>query len=129
MSTDAVGYLLGLLTIGMSFVAVKYRNMLLTLGSAALWATLLAYILANTTAGTNWQSMFILSVAAFLCAFALISFFTRNKGEGSFINNIGKLRNTDNESEKLTNPKRGLMGLSTEEYRAYVRSKMNRRRR
>lgn len=129
MGTDALGYLLGLLTIGMSFVAVRYKNMLLTLGAAILWATLLAFILANTVAGTNWQTMFILAVVAFLCAFALISFFGRSRGEGSFTDNIGGLEGR--QEKKPAPPRRdtGLMGMSPEEYKTYVRTRVRRRRR
>lgn len=127
ISTDALGYTLALLTLGMSFVAVRYRNMLLTLGAATLWATLLAFILANTTAGTNWQSMFILAVVAFLCAFALISFFTRSRGDGSISENLGKLRGRDESEGKTSQSPRGIMDLDNTEYRQYLRSRMRKR--
>ena len=128
MGIDATGYILALLTIGMSMVATRYKNMLLTLGSAALWATLLAFILANTTAGTNWQSMFILSTAAFLCAFALISFLGRNR-QSSFTENIGGLMSREKEDKPSSMPRRGLSDLSEVEYKQYVRRVVRRRRR
>ena len=128
MSIDSIGYILSLLTIGMSFVAVRYRNMLLTLGAAALWATLLAFVLANTTAGTNWQTMFILGSAAFLCAFALISFFGRDKGNQSFSQNIGNLMSREKDEKPPATPRRGLMDLDADEYRRVVRARLRRRR-
>ena len=128
MSVDSIGYVLAILTIGMSFAAVRYRNMLLTLGTAALWATLLAYILANTTAGTNWQSLFILSTAAFLCAFALISFLGRNR-QSSFTENLGGLMSREKDEKPPSMPQRGLMDLSPAEYKRYVRSTIRKRRR
>ncbi len=129
MGTDALGYTLSLLVIGVSFIAVRYRNMLLTLGAAALWATLLAFILANTVAGTNWQSLFILGVAAFLSAFALISFLGRSRGEGSFSENIGGLFSRAEKGREPPRRARGLMDLNNTEYRQVIRSRMRGRRR
>lgn len=127
MSVDGLGYILALLTIGMSFVAVRYRNMLLTLGAATMWAVLLTFILANTTAGTNWQSMFILGATAFICAFALISFFTRSKGGSSFTDNIGKLSSREKDEKPPKAPRRTFEGYY--QYRAELRSRLRQGRR
>lgn len=129
MSTDALGYCLFLATIGMSFVAVRYRNMLLTLGAAALWAALLAFILGNTTAGENWQVLMIGAITAFFAAFALIGFFSRSRGERSFTDNIGGLMSREKEERTPTTPRRGIMGMNYYEYRIYLRDKLRRRRR
>ena len=128
MSVDSLGYTIALLVIGVSFIAVKYRNMLLTLGAATLWATLLAFILANTVAGTNWQQMLILGIVTFMLAFALISFLGRSRGNQGFIQNIGNLSSRE---EKETPPTRarGLMELDNTEYRALIRARMRGRRR
>ncbi len=129
ISVDALGYTLALLTICASFISVRYRNLLLTLGAAILWATLLAFILANTVAGTNWQSLFILGVVTFLCAFALISFFTRSKGDGSVGANFGGLFPREEKGNSPVLQRRGMMDLSNDEYRAMVRARIRRRTR
>lgn len=129
MGTDATGYILALLTIGMSMVAVRYRNMLLTLGAAVFWAVLLAFILANTTAGTNWQVLFIGGATAFFSAFALISFFSRSRSESSFTENIGGLMSREKEERPPTTVRRGIMDMDYNEYRAYLRTRLRRRRR
>jgi len=128
LSTDALGYMLALLTAATSFIAVRYRNMLLTLGTATLWAVMLAFILQNTVAGSNWQVMFIGAVTAFFSAFALISFLGRNNSNRGFIQNIGNLSSRE---EKETPPTRarGLMELDNTEYRAVIRARMRGRRR
>lgn len=82
MSIDAIGYILGFLTIGMSMIASRYRNMLLTIGATALWVTLLNFVLANTTPGLGWVSLFIISSFTFMAAFALISFVSRRVASG-----------------------------------------------
>jgi len=127
MTTDATLYTLALLTIGMSFVAVRYRNMLLTLGATTLWATLLSFVLAHTTAGTNWVTMFILGVVAFLTAFALISFFSRSKSETSFTDNIGGITSRDEKPPEPRRQTKGLMDISTDEYKLYIRARLRRR--
>lgn len=120
MSTDGLGYVLVLLVIGASFICVRYRNILLSLGTAALWATLLSYVIANVT-HSNMQEIFIMGIAAFICAFALIGIITRRKGEGSISQNFGSLMNRDTH-EATPTPRRGLMDLSNAEYKAYIRT-------
>ncbi len=128
MGIDATGYLLGILTIGASMIAVRYRNMLLTLGTAIMWAVLMTFILANTVAGTNWQSMFILGAVAFMCAFALISFLGRSRNNRSFMDNIGNLSSRE-EKEVPPARRRGIMDLPPGDYQAYIHTRMQRRRR
>lgn len=128
MSTDALGYMLALLTAAASFISVRYRNLLLTLGTATMWAVMLAFILANTAAGTNWQVMFIGAVTAFFSAFALISFFGRSRSNQSFMENIGNLRSRE-EKETPSPRARGMMELDNTEYRAVLRARMRGRRR
>lgn len=129
MSTDAIGYSLFLLVAATTFVAVRYRNLLLTLGASVLWMALLAFILANTTAGENWQVLFIGAATAFFVAFALISFFSRSKSDRSFTENIGGLMSREKEERPPATPRRGIMDMDYNEYRAYLRTRLRRRRR
>lgn len=130
MTADALGYILAVLTIGMSMVAVRYRNMLLTLGSATLWATLMAFILANTVAGTNWQTMFILGAVAFMCAFALIGLFSRRGAEkGETMTGGVEYRETGMVTKPPERTTPSLMGMSADEYKVYIRGRVRRRRR
>lgn len=124
MSTDALGYTLALITLGMSMVAARNRNMLMTIGAAALWASLLGFITANSAAGENWLAIFIISAGTFIISFALLSFISQ---KGSFARKfIGSEYNENVEANPTR--KRGLMSLSTDEYRRYVRSTLRRRK-
>lgn len=130
MTTDAMGYILGLLTLGMSMVAVRHRNMLLTLGTTALWVTLLNFILANNTAGLGWLSLFIISSVTFMAAFALISFVSRRvaTSQGGALPGAGE----EVGGERLMPPapgRPGMMELGEEEYRTRVRRALHPRRR
>lgn len=137
MGVDALGYTLAILTIGMTMVSVRQRNILLYLGTSALWATLMAFILGNTVAGTNWQSMFILSAATFIMAMILLTAISRqgNQGARSSAERTGDVLGRAEEEETAGNPMgigyQGLMDLSEDEYRVLVRKKLhphNRRR-
>lgn len=129
MGTDALGYVLCLASIGMSMIATRYRNMLLTLGASTLWATFLAFILANTTAGTNWLTMFILAAGTFILAFMLLSVFSRRGTSRSLKSDIMSLSSTEKEERLPSKRKGGIMDLPPEDYRAYIRASMRMRRR
>lgn len=82
MGVDELGFTLALLTVGMSMVAARSRQMVASMGASALWASLLAYILANTTAGLNWQAIFIISAFAFIVAMLMFGVFRRGSVGG-----------------------------------------------
>ena len=131
MSTDALGYTIALLAIGMSMVAVKGRNLLLTLGASALWATLLAFVVANLTTGSNTQELFMIAIGTFIIAMVLLGGFRATEGVGNGENEesnpikrfIHKLN-----SDSLP-PLRGRRGDTPEEYRAMVRKAYQRSKR
>lgn len=135
MGIDAMGFTLALLAVGMTMVAVRQRNILLYVGTSALWATLVAFILANTVAGTNWQSLFILAAFAFMLAMILLTAVSRkgNVRAGNSGNRTGDIIGRSEEEEIAGNPLgigyRGMMDLSEDEYRALVRSRLRPRTR
>lgn len=68
MGIDATGYTLGLLAIGLTMVAVRTRNLLISIGTSGLWAALMAFFLANTAAAASFHTIFIVSTMAFIIA-------------------------------------------------------------
>lgn len=136
MGIDALGYLLGLLTVGMSFIAVKQRNILIYLATSILWASLVAFILANTVAGANWQVMFLLAAFTFIVAMLLLTAVSRRTGvtiggektEGVVGEAEGAKTNLNVNMRGL---RKNLLDMSDDEYRSYIRRSLhpNRRRR
>ena len=112
MTTDAVGYILAVLALGMSFLTFKNRHILLVIGNSALWAALLAYFLANSTAGANWQQIFILAVVAFMVAILIFNWQPKKFGSEGL---------PPEESPK------GMMDLSADEYRDRPRRRSRKR--
>lgn len=72
MGADAIGYTLALLTMGASLVAVRSRSLLISVGTSGLWASMMAYILANTTATATFHTIFIVSAIAFIFAMLML---------------------------------------------------------
>lgn len=105
-------------------VAVKSRHLLVTLGASALWATLLAFIIANTTAGTNMQELFLIAIGTFIIAMVLLGAFRANEGAGN-VNSVEPEENPIKRfihklnSENLP-PIRRNRAETPEEYRAKV---------
>lgn len=131
MSMDALGYTLGLLTLGMTMVAVRKGNMLFSMATAALWAAFLNFILANTTAGTTWQEMFVVSALVMIICVPLLSFLsrrraTRMEAEGYYTSENGALVEDKRPRESKS---AGLMDMDTDEYREYIRGRLRKHRR
>lgn len=142
---DELGFTLALLTVGMSMVAARTRQLVASLGASALWSSLLAYILANTTAGLNWQGIFIISAGAFIIAMLMFGVLRRGSAGGiSGINWRGvesgeeaesKPSNTQitgasvRQSRSSRHGWGGEFAESPEEYQARVRSILRPRRR
>ena len=80
MGTDALGYTLALLTLGMTLLAFKFRLALVTLGTVGLWVALLAYFVTNLSATPMLQQI-ILAIAAFVGALFFFSMFGKMPGE------------------------------------------------
>lgn len=72
MGADAIGYSLALLAMGMSLVAVRSRNLLISVGTSGIWASLMAYFLANSAAAAGFHTIFITSTIAFIVAMLLL---------------------------------------------------------
>jgi len=122
MLINVIGGILAAVALATTYFSLKFRNILLNLGAAAAWATLLDFFLLNTTPGTNWQTMFIWTVACFVIALALLSMFNRN-GE-SVVKGFTGVSARENDKETKETKPRGMMDLTPEEYRAYVRSRV-----
>ncbi len=139
MSTDAIGYSLALITVGMTLVAVRGRHLLLTIGTSGLWAALLAFILSNTTAGANWQQILVISAFTFIIAMVMLGVFrdmtanphvsvskfeveSHGRGLRGFIHRLNG-DNSYGHEEPETN------GESIEEYRDRVHAALHKRAR
>jgi len=120
MTTDAIGFTLALATIGVSMIAVRYRNMLFMLGAAAFWAAFLSFLLAETTAGLNWQKLMIIAISVFIIAFLIISVMSRR-------GMVGEAESNEQDKPKRAIPSKSLMQYNGSEYRNYIRSRMGRK--
>lgn len=77
MGTDAIGLVLALLALGMSWIAVENRQPILGVGASALWAGFMAFILVNTSSSTQWHIILVLACITFIAAFLLMGFLGR----------------------------------------------------
>ncbi len=136
MSTDAIGFTLALLTIGMTMVAARTNQTLIRLGASALWASLLAFIVTNTTAGLNWQQILVIACGAFVLAMVVMAALGRigaNRGVEWANGNGEEERNSGfrfpklsiGESETKSHRPEGSSYQSTEEYRAIIHNKLH----
>lgn len=141
MGIDELGFTLALLTVGMSMIAARTRHLVASLGASAMWASLLAYILANTTAGLNWQSIFIISAFAFIVAMLMFGVFRRSTTGGITFRSIESGDETISEtpmsqpSNVVRQTREARHGLTSnfaetpEEYQARIHSILHPRRR
>lgn len=120
---------LGIITIGMSYISSKYRHMLLNLGTAVLWAVFLTYITANyTPASDSWMSLAVVAVITFILAYAIIATMSgRLSGSKKFIG-TDSAEAFEQATQKKNSNKLGMMGLTPEEYKAYLLSRRQRRK-
>ena len=116
-----------------SYLSLRNRNLLLSLASSIMWLALMAYNLSypptNITQGDTiheWMTMgFIIT------AIAMLVMWFRNRGKTE-----SQTRISEGDGEILARgstrtgvtPNQSLMKMSAEEYRAYVRTRMRRRR-
>lgn len=117
MVINVIGGILVAIALATSYFSLKFRNILVNLGASAAWAVVLAFFLQNTAHAT-WKEMFILDIAAFICAFALLSMFNRN-GE-SIVKGFTGVGNRENDKDIPEPKSRGIMGMDEDEYKAYL---------
>lgn len=133
MGTDAIGFSLAILAIGMSMIAVEYRQPILGVGASALWAGFMGFILANTTAGLAWQVMTVLGCITFIIAMLFMGFLTRRisttdeKSAGTERGGITRVFTRRLSDVTFTRPQ-GRTAESAEEYKYRVRSTLTRSR-
>lgn len=128
MSTDAMGYILALLAIGMSMVATRNRSTPLTIGTAAIWSAFLSFMVANNTAGLNWLAILIIGIITFIVAYLLLAAMSsRFTGSQKIIGADTTEEFTKAISKEKKN-KMGVLGLTPSEYKAYLQSRRQRRR-
>jgi hypothetical protein len=75
MSADATGFMLAILVIGISFIAVRAKNIIISIVAAGAWAGLLSYLIynppASLPAGGNVQQILIIVMAGAAIGFFL----------------------------------------------------------
>ena len=113
MGTDAIGFTLALLALGMSWIAVENRQPILGVGASGLWAGFLAFILANTTAGLQWQVITILACITFIVAMLFMGFMGRRY-------HMGK-----EQTEEMMEPNESFLGKLFKEQASRRQAKYN----
>lgn len=103
-------------------------NILLAIVSSASWLAFLFYHLNNiptgVTKGDTTDTYIVLAIVIMIIAVPLITFVRDRKREGSSLGSIeGDEKRTV--AEKRVSP----MDMSQEQYRQYIRARINRRRR
>lgn len=117
-----------------SFLSLRHRNLLLSLGAAIMWLALMAYNLTNPptniTQGSTiheWMTMAFIIVAI---AVVYMFFYTRGRTESTtrISAGEGEVLARSSKQEGVTATK-SLMDMSPDEYKAYIRTRVRRRRR
>lgn len=117
---------------GLSLISLRYRNMLFTLGATLGWFALLAHHLNTPPFGVT-QGSFVHE--ALLCVFAIMGIavmmmWARNRERGYTGYNMTKREEAEQEARYASKlPARGMMDLSTTEYRQLIHARMRQRRR
>lgn len=126
MGADAIGFILALLAMGLTMVAIRARNILISVGTASLWAALLAYFVQNSSAAANFHPIFIIAAVGFMIAMLFLgigrgrSYSSDEEKPTSIIRNITKqFKGSDYEPPPSREE-------STLEYRDKVRKALNR---
>ena len=140
MGIDAFGFMLALLAVGMSMVAIRGRHLLLSVSTAGLWAGLLAFILTNSgVISMDNRTILVVSIVGFIFALLLLGVFRDIKAKSStneippriypyekpstVRKLIGKLN-----SDELPQEPKSSFNESPEDYQARVRAALRRRR-
>ena len=124
MSTDAIGYILGILTVVMGFIAVRWKMPLLCIAASGITAALLAFVLANTVASHVWHQIIVIALIGLVITFLFMGLMGyRNSPEGrrttrlfSDVVDITKKINRPSESSYEA------MRRRAEEHRQHLRS-------
>jgi len=127
MSTDALGYTLGLITVALTMVAVRRNNMLFSIATSAMWAAFLNFIIAQTTDGTTMQEMIIVSILVMIITVPLLSFLSGRRAR-----QLEAKGYYTSESGDITPRQRNIEPEETDEvteYRSRVRRALHTRRR
>ncbi|MHA2070098.1 MAG: hypothetical protein ACXABY_37505 [Candidatus Thorarchaeota archaeon] len=131
MDANTIGLVLALLTVVMSWIAVENRQPVLGMGASALWAGMLAYVLAETTAGLTWQVILILACITFIVTYLFMGFLGRRYMPGK---EMIEEQAEPNESflfkmfNENTGRRRRSQHESTEDYQHRIRSTLRKGR-
>lgn len=111
----------------LSVIALRWMNILLAIVSSAAWFSLLAYNVnyppANITQGSNIDTFIIWAIAIVAVTIPII---TISRMRGRATANISSVDGDELKQKIETIP--SLSSMTTEEYRAYVRRRIRRRR-
>jgi len=123
-------WILLVIALSLSIVSLKWRNILFslggTLGWVALWAYHQAYPPLNIAVGSFVHEVLYYAYIIFAIAVMLVWIGNVRRGYTGY----PMTRNEEARMEERNRtPARGLMDLSPEEYRTYIRGRMTMRRR
>jgi hypothetical protein len=114
--------------LALSLVSLKYRNILFALGGILGWIGLWAYHKDNPPAGIIEGTFIheVLMYAYIAMAIATFIMWLRNRNRGYTGYPLSRGEQDEQERRIISNrPTRGLMDLSTSEYRSVMRAKIN----
>ena len=117
-----------LIALVMSIVSLRWYNLLFSFVAMLMWIALWAYNLNNPIGGITKGSFVheILSYGFIIMAIVIMLVYFRGRGKDS--KNIVLGNNNNETSEESTEkPSTGIMGMSPDEYRAYMRGKLRSR--
>jgi len=121
------------LALGVSFLSLRSKNMLLALGASIMWLALMAYNLSfpptNITQGDTIHEW--LTMGYFVLAVAVLTVWFRNRGKTESQTRVsmgdGEILARGSKQTGVT-PNQSLMNMSAEEYRTFIRARTRRRR-
>ena len=121
------------LAIGVSWLSLIRKNLLLSLGASIMWLSLMAYNLnfplTNVTQGDTIHEFMTLGFITMALAVLLAWYRNRGRTESQSRVSMGDGEVLSRRSTQKGVTDTSLMNKSPEEYRAYLRTRMGRRRR
>ena len=116
-----------------SFLSLRSKNMLLSLGASIMWLALMAYNLkfppTNITQGDTIHEWLTMGFIVLAIAVLLAWFRNRGRTESQIRVSAGDGEILARRSTQLGVTNKSLMEMSPEEYKGFIRTRVRRRRR
>ena len=122
------------LAVGVSWLSLKRKNLLLSLGASIMWLSIMAYNLkfplTNVVQGDTIHEFMTLGFIALTLAVLLGWYYNRGKTESQTRVSMGDGEILARGSTQTgVTPNQSLMRMSPDEYRTHIRTRMGKNRR